>query len=181
RESARAGAANATAAGPATTPGPRARSRAARRAAGSATGAPATLSRPGGPSWPPPNTAPDGEDEDVGADEEDDQPLDDQGQVAREVGVEDRRVELPRRRPYGQRAEQQRGEQDPDRVVPAEQRHRDAHEADGRGADVLCRQVELPAENVEPPGDAGEEPRDPHRRDRAPGDRYPRVAGCLGV
>ena len=70
------------------------------------------------------------EDEDVGADEQHDEALDHQRQVAGELRLEDLRVEVPRRRPVEERAEQERGEPDADRRVAPEQRDRDADEAD---------------------------------------------------
>src|SRR5205809_772537 len=80
------------------------------------------------PTKPPPRV-PDRKDQDVCADEEHDQALDDVGQVAREL-----RVDLPRlkavRRAEEKGAEQERREADAHRGVAAEQRDRDAEETD---------------------------------------------------
>jgi hypothetical protein len=100
---------------------------------------------------------PDGEDQQVGADEEHDQALDDLRQVAREVGPENVSVQVPRRRAGEQRAEEQRGEQDSDRRVPAEERDGDPDEDDvRRRPDVVLRDPELPAEDVDGAGEPRE-------------------------
>ena len=73
---------------------------------------------------------PDGEDQDVGADEEDDETLDDQREVAARARARSTFEVEPVRRPVEEAAEEQRSEPDADRGVPAEQRDGDAEEAD---------------------------------------------------
>ena len=86
--------------------------------------------------------------QELGADEEDDQALDDDREVAGELGREHARVERARRRADLEPAEEQRRERDADRGVPAEQRDGDADEADLAHGDVVRDDVELPPEHV---------------------------------
>ena len=51
------------------------------------------------------------QDDDVGAHEEHDEPLDQERQVRRELGLEDLGVEVARRRAGHERAEEERGEE----------------------------------------------------------------------
>ena len=64
------------------------------------------------------------------------------------------RVDVPVRRAPKRSAEKH----DADRRVPAEERDGDADEADRRDLDVARREPELPAEDVDRAGEAGERP-----------------------
>ena len=124
---------------------------------------------------------PDVEDEHVGADEEQDERLDHQRQVAGELRREDRRVEAARRGAVDERAEEQRGEADADRGVAAEQRDGDADEADVRHLDVEHAEPVLPAEDVDRAAEPGERAGDRHRVDVVARDVDAAVARGLGV
>src|SRR5919108_406655 len=129
-----------------------------------------------------PPQLPEVDDEEVGPDEEDDEALDDPREVPRELGLEDVRVEVPRRRAVEKRCEEDGGEEDPDRRVAAEQRHGDADERDLRGG-LDGREVAaaLPPEDVARAGEAREEARDRHREEVVARDVDTAVAGRLGV
>ena len=77
--------------------------------------------------------------------------------------------------------EQQRGQARPDRGVAPQQRDRDPEEPELRGLHVVRRDPELPAEDVQRPGQAGEQPAGRHDEDvRAPDVDAARPRG-LGV
>ena len=92
---------------------------------------------------------PDVDDEQLGGDEEDDERLDHGGEVGREIGIEDRGIELPRGRADLERGEQQRGEEDSDGAVAAEQGDGDAGEADEVRAEVARVDRVLETEDVQ--------------------------------
>ena len=96
-------------------------------------------------------------------------------------GPEDLWIEVPGRGPDGQGREEQGGQADADRRVPPEQGNRDPGEADRGGEDVVRVQAELPAEDVERPGETGEGAGDRHREHVVPRDRDPAVARGLRV
>src|SRR5215203_4083036 len=60
---------------------------------------------------------PDVDDQELRSDEEDDQRLDDRGEVRRQLGIEDVRIELARRGSHLQSPEEERGEENADRLV----------------------------------------------------------------
>ena len=125
---------------------------------------------------------PDVDDQELGADEEDDQRLDHRREVAGERRLEDARVELPRGRPDLERGEEERREEDADRLVAPEQRDGDADEADEVVSKSLVAIAELPAEEV----DATRRGRRTRRRSPARGSsscatRDAAVARRLGV
>src|SRR3954453_3812718 len=98
------------------------------------------------PDLPP--HRPDIENEHVRADEEQDERLDHQRQVAGELRREDGLVEPPRRGAVDESTEEERSKADADSGVAAEKRDGDADEADVRDLDVENADVELPAEDV---------------------------------
>src|SRR5918996_1610891 len=112
-----------------------------------------------------PPGAPEVHDQELGSDEGDDQRLDDQGEVRRQLGVEDLGVELARRRAHVERGEEQGSEEDPDGLVPPQERHRDAGEAVEVDGELGAREAELPAEQVEAARQAGEGARDREREE----------------
>src|SRR5918996_4083538 len=112
-----------------------------------------------------PPGAPKVHDQELGSDEGDDQRLDDQGEVRRQLGVEDLGVELARRRAHVERGEEQGSEEDPDGLVPPQERHRDAGEAVEVDGELGAREAELPAEQVEAARQAGEGARDREREE----------------
>src|SRR3954447_23758462 len=120
------------------------------------------------PDLPP--HRPDIENEHVRADEEQDERLDHQRQVAGELRREDRLVEPARRRAVDESSEEERSEADAHGRVPAEKRDGDADEADVRDLDVENADVELPAEDVDRAAEPGERSRDRHRIDEIPPD-----------
>src|SRR5438477_172229 len=79
---------------------------------------------------------PDVDDQEVRADEEQDEGLDHQRQVACKLRREDRRIEAARRGPCQQSAEQECRESDADRGIAPEQGDGDSDEADVRHLDV---------------------------------------------
>ena len=124
---------------------------------------------------------PGGEDEEVGADEEHDEPLDDEGQVARELGLEDLRIEVALERPGEEGAEEESREADADAVfrpssATAIPRNPIVDDLDRARCDP-----ELPAEDVHRAADAREGPGDRHREEVAPRDADPAVASRIGV
>ena len=91
-------------------------------------------------------------------------------------------VEIPRRGPRQERAEEQRREEDADRAVPAE--HARPRSPMKPISDVWMSRhakLELPAEHVDRAGEAGEGARDRHRRDVRARDADARVARRLGI
>ena len=95
---------------------------------------------------------PDVEDEDVGADEEDDQSLDDVGEVRRQLGLDHVRAETLRR-PVESAPKSSDAEEHAERRVAAEQRDGDADEADLADRNVELAVLVEVAEHVErPPG-----------------------------
>src|SRR5918994_6148560 len=112
-----------------------------------------------------PPGAPEVHDQELGSDEGDDQRLDDQGEVRRQLGVEDLGVELARRRAHVERGEEQGSEEYPDGLVPPQERHRDAGEAVEVDGELGAREAELPAEEVEAARQAGEGARDREREE----------------
>src|ERR671924_379799 len=125
---------------------------------------------------------PEVDDQEVGADEEHDEPLDDQRQVPGELRLEDGRIEVPRRGAVQERAEEQRAEEDADGRVPPQQRDGNADERDLR-RDLDARQIDAkePAEHVDAAGEPGEGAGDRHRREVAPPHADPAVARRLRV
>jgi hypothetical protein len=119
------------------------------------------------------------EDQQVGADEQDDEPLDQQGQIARELGLEDRRIQVPLRRSGEQRAEQERGEPGADRGIAAEQRDCDAEKADLRERDRARCHAVLPAEHVHRAPESGEGAGDGHCQEVAPPDVDAAITRCV--
>ena len=114
------------------------------------------------PQAPP--AVPDVEDQDVGADEQHDQPLDHVREVAGELRLDHVRLQAVRRAEQ-ERAEEQRGETGADGGVAPEQRDCDAEEADVRHRDVGHAEVVEVAEHVEAAGEPRERTRDRHRAD----------------
>src|SRR5206468_11823354 len=108
---------------------------------------------------PPPSGEPRADAAEVEPDEQDDEPLDDGGQVAGEVGPEDARVELPAGSADEQRAEEERREADAERRVASEQCCCEADEPDRARLDVVLADVVLPAGDVDGAGEAGERAR----------------------
>ena len=131
-------------------------------------------------AWQAP-APPDGDDQDVGSDEQHDEAQNLQGEVSGEAGVEDVRVEAPRRCAVEERAEEQRGERHADGGVAPEQGHGDADVADVRDLDVEDADPELPPEDVHRAAEACEGAGDRHRQEVALGDADAAVAGRLGV
>ena len=77
--------------------------------------------------------------------------------------------------------EEERREEDADRLVATEQGDRDAGEADRAGREVAHVHRELDAEHVDGPRDSCERARDREREEVAAPDRDPAVARRLGV
>src|SRR5215208_4850615 len=115
------------------------------------------------------------EDEDVGPDEQHDEPRDDHREAAADTGREDRGIEVPRRGSRLERCEEERREPDSDGRVPSEERDRDADEADVRPLDRRDVDAVLPAEDVERPREPGEQPGDRHREEVVARDVDPAV------
>ena len=127
---------------------------------------------------------PDREHEQVGADEQHHEPLDDEREVAGKLRVEHARIELAARGAGVERREEQGCEEHAHRAVAAEERNCDPEEGDLRDdLDVGVRpyDVELPAEHVDAARKAGKGARDRHREQVVPLDADPAVAGRLGV
>src|SRR5918996_686061 len=103
-----------------------------------------------------PPGAPEVHDQELGSDEGDDQRLDDQGEVRRQLGVEDLGIELARRRAHVERGEEQGREEDAHGFVAAQERDRDAGEAKEVDGELGAREAELPAEQVEAARETGE-------------------------
>ena len=90
-------------------------------------------------------------------------------------------IEVAGRRAVDEAREEQRREPDADGRVAPEQRDRDPDEGDRARRDVARRDVELPAEDVERSGEAGERAGDRHREEVVARDADAAVAGRLGV
>ena len=124
---------------------------------------------------------PDGDDQQLGAHEEDDRAPGSSSTGCRRARGEDVRVELAARGAHVQSGEEQRGEEDADGLVAPEQRDGDADEADGAAVEVVRRRSGTSSRAVDRAGEPGERARDGEREEVVAPDGDPAVAGRLGV
>src|SRR5690349_20699045 len=117
------------------------------------------------PAQQPPRRVPDIEDEHVSADEEHDESLDDVGEVARQLWLDDGARIEPMGGPEEKTAEEQRTQQSAEGGIAAEESHGDAEEADlaERDSELAELVVRRASEHVDRARETREGPRDRHR------------------